>query len=115
MLEFPHDDLQFELRPAGAAWDIVRRSAGGAALLGTGLFPGLPESQAGVRARALVQRIHPVGVRIVAPDVAHGQRIGGLRMVGPDVAHPNFVQWNSASASFPPRVESLARANKPGS
>jgi hypothetical protein len=102
MDKFTYNDMEFAVAAAGQAWDIVRTLPGGAsAVVGTGLFPGTTATDAAARARALVKAIYPVGVRIVGPDVAHPNMIGGLRIVGPDVTHPNFIYWDKDSVSCP--------------
>lgn len=102
MTIFIYNDMEFLLAPVGKAWDIGRAQAGGgSALVGAGLFAGATETEAEIRALALVKAIYPVGVKTVGPDVAHPTMIGDLRIVGPDVTHPNFIQWNKDSSSFP--------------
>lgn len=102
MTNFTYNDAEFSVQPSGNAWCITRLSpGGGAALVGTGLFPGLPMAQALQRAQALVRLAHPVGVKVVGPDVAHATTIGGLKIVGPDVNHPQFAHWERDSSSFP--------------
>jgi hypothetical protein len=102
MITFTYNDMQFAVEPRGGRWDLVcTRGDGTRALAGTGLFPGLPEAEAGARAKALARTVFPVGVKCVGPDVAHPNTIGGLRIVGPDVAHPNFIHWNKDTVSCP--------------
>jgi hypothetical protein len=102
MPSFSYNDTMFSVEPCGRGWDLVfQRADGSRALAGAGLFVGLPEEEAGLRALALVRTIFPVGVRSVGPDVAHPNLIGDLKIVGPDVAHPNFIHWNQDSASCP--------------
>jgi len=99
---FCYNDMEFALEPISDAWEIVRQRADGTwAVTATGLFPGVTASEAGDRARALVQTIYPVGVRIVPPDVTHPTRIGELKLVPPDVTHPNFIHWDRDSSSAP--------------
>lgn len=102
MDKFTYNDMEFAVAAAGAAWDIVRKLPNGSdAVVGTGLFPQASANDAQVRALALVKSIYPVGVRIVGPDVAHPNMIGGLKIVGPDVTHPNFIYWDKDSVSCP--------------
>lgn len=102
MDNFSYNDMQFSVVAARSAWDVLRALPGGAAaVVGTGLFPGVAAADAASRALALVKTIYPVGVKIVGPDVAHATRIGDLRIVGPDVTHPNFIHWDRDSASCP--------------
>lgn len=101
MTSFTYNDQVFSLAAAGDTWDITRGAAGqGMALVGTGLFKGLPADEALVRAQALVHAIYPVGIKLVGPDVAHPALVGDLRIVGPNVAHPNFIHWDKDSTSF---------------
>lgn len=98
---FVYNDLEFQVDAAGSAWDIRRKLPnGGMAIVGAGLFPGVPAAEAHARALALVRSIFPVGVKIVGPDVAHPNLIGDLKIVGPDVAHPNFICWDKNSVSY---------------
>jgi hypothetical protein len=102
MDKFTYNDMEFTVAPSGQAWDILRKLPnGGDALVGAGLFPGTAANDASPRALALVKSIYPVGVRIVGPDVAHPNMIGGLKIVGPDVSHPNFIYWDKDSVSCP--------------
>lgn len=101
MTSFLYNDMGFDLEPAGNAWNILRATAGGFAVVGGNLFPGASPSEAEKRALALVKAIYPVGVKSVGPDVAHPLKIGDLRIVGPNVAHPNFILWDKDSSSFP--------------
>jgi len=102
MPTYTYNDMQFTVEPGGAGWDISYRLPNGAsAVAGTGLFPGLGESEAGARALELIRTVFPVGVRSVGPDVLHPNTIGDLKIVGPDVAHPNFIYWNKDSVSCP--------------
>ena len=105
MKTFIYNDTEFSVTPAGQAWDIARKNAGGkSALVGAGLFPGLAAAEAEARALALVKSIYPVGVKTVGPDVAHPNMIGDLKIVGPDVTHPNFINWDKDSSSFPQQL-----------
>lgn len=104
MTSFLYNDMGFKLEPAGPAWDLTRVTAGGPAVVGAGLFPGIAADEAEKRALALVRAIYPVGVKSVGPDVAHAQKIGDLRIVGPNVGHPNFIRWDKDSSSFPERL-----------
>lgn len=102
MDKFTYNDMEFAVAAAGTAWDIVRKLPNGSdAVVGAGLFPGAAANEASSRALTLVKTIYPVGVKIVGPDVAHGNRIGDLRIVGPDVTHPNFIYWDKDSVSCP--------------
>lgn len=102
MIHFIYNDTAYTVTSTGAAWDLTRTDAGGrVATVGTGLFAGVPASEVAARARALVQTLNPVGVRLVGPDVAHPLTVGDLRIVGPNVGHPNFVHWDQDSSSFP--------------
>lgn len=101
MTSFIYNDQLFSLTANGDGWDIARTVAdGNQALVGVGLFTGLSPDGALTRARSLVQIIHPVGIKVVGPDVAHPALVGDLKIVGPNVAHPNFINWNQDSASF---------------
>ena len=105
MRTFTYNDMQFTLEPRGDRWDLTYALPNGAsAIAGTGLFAGLPESEAGVRALALVKTIFPVGVLSVGPDVSHPNTIGDLKIVGPDVTHPNFIYWDRDSVSCPKQL-----------
>ena len=96
------EDMEFALEPSGGGWDLAYGLPNGTrALAGAGLFPGLPEADAALRAQALVRTIFPVGVKCVGPDVLHPNTIGDLKIVGPDVTHPNFIYWNKDSVSCP--------------
>jgi hypothetical protein len=102
MNRFVYNDTEFGLQAVGSAWDVTRTLLDGAtALVATGLFDGMSADLALPRARALVEVICPVGVRIVGPDVSHPTRVGDLRFVGPDVAHANFIHWDRDTSSFP--------------
>ncbi len=102
MQSITYNDIQFQVVPNGAAWDITYQLAkGGSAVAGTGLFAGIPEGEASTRALALIKTIFPVGVRSVGPDVNHPHRIGDLKIVGPDVTHPNFIYWTKDTTSCP--------------
>ena len=102
MANFKYNDMEFAVAAAGAAWDILRQLPGGAtAVVGASLFAGASAAEAQTKALALVKAIHPVGIKVVGPDVAHPNMIGDLRIVGPDVTHPNFITWDQDSASFP--------------
>ena len=97
-----YNDMTFSIEPRGDRWDITYTLPNGSsALAGAGLFPGLPEGEAGARALALIQTIFPVGIKSVGPDVNHPNTIGDLKIVGPDVTHPNFIYWNKDSVSCP--------------
>lgn len=102
MTRFRYNDIDFLVEANGPAWDLIRLGAEGArAVVGSALFAGASAEEASARAQALARAIHPVGVKIVGPDVAHPQRIGDLKIVGPDVTHPNFIRWEKDSVSFP--------------
>jgi hypothetical protein len=102
MTSILYNDMSFTVVKQGDHWDITYlRPDGATAVAGTGLFAGLPEADAAVRARALIKTIFPVGIRSVGPDVAHPNTIGDLKIVGPDVTHPNFVYWDKDSVSCP--------------
>jgi hypothetical protein len=102
MLTYTYNDMQFSVEPNGAGWDISYRLPNGAsASCGAALFQGLPESEAGPRALALIRTVFPVGIRSVGPDVLHPNAIGDLKIVGPDVTHPNFIYWDKDSVSCP--------------
>jgi hypothetical protein len=97
-----YNDMDFTVEKEGDRWDIrLTRPDGSSATAGTGLFAGLPESEARTRALSLIRTVFPVGVRSVGPDVGHPNTIGDLRIVGPDVAHPNFITWDKDSVSCP--------------
>jgi hypothetical protein len=95
MKSFSYNDMSFTVAKVGDGWEI----ANGKALVATGLYAGLPESEAETRAVALVRTIYPVGVKVVGPDVAHPITVGEIKYFPPDVAHPNFVYWNKDSSS----------------
>ena len=100
-----YNDLTFTVAPRDDRWDISYALPGGAsALAGTGLFAGLPEAEATVRALALIKTIFPVGIKSVGPDVTHPNTIGDLKIIGPDVTHPNFIYWNQDSVSCPKQL-----------
>lgn len=102
MPSFQYNDIQFQVAPNGGGWDLTcLRPDGGRAVAGTGLFAGLPEAEAAVRAEALARTLYPVGVRSVGPDVNHPNRIGDLKIVGPDVLHPNFIHWTKDTGRCP--------------
>ena len=102
MTSFDYNDLAYTVEPAGTAWNIVcTRGDGKTAYVAAGVFAGLAESEAELRARALTRAINPVGIRLVGPDVGHPQKVGDTIIVGPDVGHPNFIYWNKDSASCP--------------
>ena len=97
-----YNDMTFSVESGGDSWHIVSELPNGSnAIVGTGLFPGLPEDEARARALALIKTVFPVGVRSVGPDIAHPNMIGDLKIVGPDVAHPNFIYWDKDSVSCP--------------
>jgi hypothetical protein len=101
MKNFTYNDMNFLVENAQGSWDIsCGKPDGTSALVGTGLFTGLSESEVGDRARALVKSIFPVGIKIVGPDTSHPNLIGDLKIVGPDVTHPNFIYWDKDSSSF---------------
>jgi len=105
MPSFSYNDMTFTVAPRGDRWDISYALPNGAsALAGVGLFQGLAEAEAAVRALALVKTIFPVGVKSVGPDVAHPNTIGDLKIVGPDVTHPNFIYWTKDSVSCPKQL-----------
>jgi hypothetical protein len=92
-----YNDIEFTIEKRGSAWDIRR----GEAVVAAGLFAGMSDEAAEAKAVALAKTMHPVGVKVVGPDVAHPLRVGDITYVGPDIAHPNFVSWDKDSASFP--------------
>ena len=100
-----YNDMTFTVAPRGDRWDIsYALPNGSSALVGTGLFAGLAETEAAARALALIRTIFPVGIKCVGPDVAHPNTIGDLKIVGPDVTHPNFIYWNKDSVSCPKQL-----------
>ncbi|MCX7167854.1 MAG: hypothetical protein NTV11_16480 [Rhodocyclales bacterium] len=102
MKSFTYNDMDFSVEKVQGRWDIsCKKPDGTSALVGAGLFAGLPEDEVGDRARALVKSILPVGIKIVGPDVTHPNLIGDMKLVGPDVTHPNFIYWDKDSSSFP--------------
>jgi hypothetical protein len=102
MQSISYNDMQFAVEPRADRWDITYKLPNGSsAVAAAGLFPGLPESEAGARALALIKTIFPVGIKSVGPDVTHPNTIGDLKIVGPDVTHPNFIYWNKDSVSDP--------------
>ena len=97
-----YNDMQFTIEPRGGGYDLAcTRPDGSKAIAGTGLFAGLTQAEADLRALALIKTIFPVGIRSVGPDVTHPSTIGDLRIIGPDVTHPNFIYWNKDSVSCP--------------
>ena len=99
-----YNDMQFSVEKRDDRWDITYKLPNGSsAIAGTGLFAGLPESEVGTRALALIKTVFPVGIKSVGPDVTHPNTIGDLKIVGPDVTHPNFIYWDKDSVS-PPKV-----------
>jgi len=97
-----YNDTDFLIGKTDGKLTIYRVLADGShAVVGTGLFADVSESQAQECAQALVETIFPVGVHTVGPDVNHPHAIGDINIVGPDVGHPNFVYWNQDSTSFP--------------
>jgi len=102
MKSLRYNDIDFLIEKTEGKFNIFRVIPDGSyAIVGTGLFPGQPESQAQESAQALVKTIFPVGIKVVGPDVSHPHPIGEINIVGPDVGHPNFIYWNSDSTSFP--------------
>ena len=100
-----YNDTQFSVEPRGERWDITYALPNGSrAIAGTGLFAGLTEGEARMRALALIKTIFPVGIKSVGPDVSHPNTIGDLKIVGPDVTHPNFIYWNKDSVSCPKKL-----------
>ncbi len=100
-----YNDMTFTVEPRGDRWDITCAQPNGTtAVAGAGLFAGLAEAKAVVRAQALIKTIFPVGIKSVGPDVAHPNTIGDLKIVGPDVTHPNFIYWNKDSVSCPKQL-----------
>jgi hypothetical protein len=68
MKSFIYNDTEFSVAPAGTAWDISRRDAGGkTALVGAGLFTGLAAAEAESRALALVKSMPVARRRWSAP------------------------------------------------
>lgn len=101
MQGFIHNQQAFVVEPAGAAWNVVRIDRNGVrAIVGAHLFEGAAAAAADERARQLVARVFPVGVRIVPPAVSRPQAAGALKIVAPDVARPVFVGWQADSTSF---------------
>ena len=99
---FTYNDMLFSLEPAGGKWDIVcKRADDRTAYVAVGVFAAASEAEAETRARALVKKICPVGIRVVGPDVGRPMRVGDLKIVGPDVGHPNFIYWDKDSSSCP--------------
>lgn len=100
-----YNDLTFTVAPRGDCWDISYTLPNGSTTIaGAGLFAGLMEAEAAIRALALIKTIFPVGVKSVGPDVTHPTTIGELKLVGPDVTHPNFIYWNKDSVSCPKQL-----------
>lgn len=105
MPTFTYNNMTFTVEPRGDRWDISRALPNGSsALVGTGLFAGLPEAEAAARALGLIKTLLPVGIRSVGPDVAHPNTIGDLKIIGPDVTHPNFIYWDKDSVSCPKQL-----------
>jgi len=101
MKTFTYNDMVFTVAKAGQAWEIRK----GEALVATGLYAGLSDAEAEARAVALVKTIHPVGMRVIGPDVAHPITVGDIKYYGPDVTHPNFITWEGKdSSSFPTQL-----------
>lgn len=87
---------EFTLQAQDGSWRLGRRCPDGTlALVGSGLFAGAAAEAAERQARVLLQALHPAGIRLVGPDLAHAMRAGDLRLVAPDVSHPNFVFWQT--------------------
>jgi hypothetical protein len=102
MQSISYNDMQFSIEQRDGRWDITYKLPNGSiAIAGAGLFAGLPESEAGMRALALIKTVFPVGIKSVGPDVTHPNTIGDLKIIGPDVTHPNFIYWNQDSVSSP--------------
>jgi hypothetical protein len=102
MKSFTYNDLNFSIEKSGKGWDLSYQSGKApAALVGTGLFQGVPDGDVEAKAKALAQSIFPVGIRIVGPDTAHPNMIGDMKIVGPDITHSNFIYWNKDSSSPP--------------
>jgi len=100
-----YNDMTFTVAPRGDRWDIsYALPNGSSAVAGAGLFAGLSENDATVKALALVKTIFPVGIKSVGPDVTHPHTIGDLKIIGPDVTHPNFIYWNKDSVSCPKQL-----------
>lgn len=95
-----YNDLEFEIEKTGPTWEIRRAGT----VVATGLYAGLPDAEAEVKAVALVKTMYPVGVKVVGPDVAHPITVGDIKYYPPDVAHPNFVFWEKDSPSFPKQL-----------
>ncbi len=101
MMTFTYNDTLYQVQQNGDGWDIVHHLAEGVpALVATGVFAGLAQADAFLRAQDLVHAIEPVGVRIVGPDITHPITVGDLHLVGPDLGHATFVCWDQASSSF---------------
>lgn len=101
MQRFEHNDHGYGVEAAGTAWKVLRLDGeGAAAVVGCGLFEGAGPEEAAERARHLVARLDPVGVRIVPPNVSRPQAAGDLKIVPPDVARPVFVGWQADSTRF---------------
>ena len=101
MKNMTYNGMEFSIVKMSSGWDISRKLPNGeVAVVASTLFVDLPDSEAELRAQALIRIIFPVGIKVVGPDVAHPNRVGDLKIIGPDVVHPNFVYWNSESTSF---------------
>jgi hypothetical protein len=104
MATIKYNDMEFEIAPAGTAWEILRVLPSSNAVVGTGLFAGASAAEAQAKGLSLVKSIYPAGIKVVGPDVAHPNMIGNLKIVGPDVMHPNFIYWDKDSVSFPAQL-----------
>jgi len=89
-----YNGKRFLLSRGKRGWDIL---VDGKGTLGAGLFEGASEEEALVRAKALIKDVHPVGIRLVGPDVTRSTRVGDLRLVPPNVTRPNFILWDKDS------------------
>lgn len=88
---FVYNGRRFTLSRSGKGWDVL---VDGKSTLGTGLFEGASEEEAWIRAKALIKDVHPVGIRLVGPDVTRSTRVGDIRLVPPNVTRPNFIHWD---------------------
>jgi len=101
MTSFTYNDMNFSVEKSDKGWDISYQAGAAQAFVGTGLFPGVSQSDVEEKAKSLVKAIFPVGIKIVGPDTAHPTMIGDLKIVGPDTVHPNFIYWDKQSSSAP--------------
>jgi hypothetical protein len=89
-----YNGKRFALERGAKGWNIAVMGGG---TLGTGLFEGASEEQARAKALVIIRDVHPVGIRLVGPDVTRSTRVGDLRLVPPNVTRANFIHWDQDS------------------